>query len=112
MPSKPDPKMDDLLNAYARKRRADLGAAPPELHPVTRRLLQDEVANVYRTPGAGAEPKRWSAAWFWRWRLLAPALGSIVVISVCVLLLLPSRQGLQPQMSLAKDTQNSAPGGK
>ena len=36
-------KIEKLLRAYAKKRRADAGD-PLKLHPATRRLLQGEVA--------------------------------------------------------------------
>ena len=39
----PERKIEKLLRAYAKKRRADAGDAL-KLHPATRRLLQDEVA--------------------------------------------------------------------
>lgn len=54
MPPEPDNKMDDLLKAYAKKRRDEAGA-PMAMHPATRRLLQSEVAKL--KPASAAEPK-------------------------------------------------------
>jgi len=43
MPSEPDNKMDQLLKAYAQKRREEGGDAFG-LHPATRKLMHAEVA--------------------------------------------------------------------
>ena len=62
----PNSKMDELLRAYAKKRREQAEPAL-QMHPATRKLLQDEVK---RTLGAAAAPRRQS----WqklRWPLLA-----------------------------------------
>jgi hypothetical protein len=45
MPPDPNDKMEELLKACASKRREQSGA-PFELHPATRKLLQDEVARL------------------------------------------------------------------
>src|SRR5258706_5677175 len=42
----PNEKMDELLKACAKKRRDEAGA-PWEIHPATRKLLQDDVARTY-----------------------------------------------------------------
>ncbi|MEW6156246.1 MAG: hypothetical protein AB1813_02370 [Verrucomicrobiota bacterium] len=52
MSPEPNNRMDDLLKAFAKKRRKEAGD-PLELHPATRRLLQDEVARTY---GHGPQP--------------------------------------------------------
>src|SRR5262249_25562886 len=57
MPSEPDNKMEELLKAYARKRRQDAGA-PLELHPATRQLLQAEVKRL-RQPAPQEAGSRW-----------------------------------------------------
>src|SRR5260221_6530253 len=56
MPPEPDNQIDELLQAYAKKRREQMGA-PPDLHPATRKLLQGEVARTF--------PKKPSAAESW-----------------------------------------------
>lgn len=40
-------RMDELLRSYAKKRREESGA-PLELHPATRRILQDEIGRTLR----------------------------------------------------------------
>ena len=46
MPPDPNDKMEELLKAFAQKRREQSGA-PFELHPATRKLLQAEVDRLY-----------------------------------------------------------------
>ena len=46
MPNEPEQNNDQALRAYAEQRRAQ-AAAPGELHPVNRRMLQAEVARVH-----------------------------------------------------------------
>ncbi len=62
----PNSKMDELLKAYAKKRR-EQAEPSAQMHPATRKLLQDEVK---RTLGAPLLPPRqnWQK---WRWPLLA-----------------------------------------
>src|SRR5437870_3740165 len=43
MPSESDKKIEELVKAFAKKRRDEAGA-PFELHPASRKLLQSEVA--------------------------------------------------------------------
>jgi len=49
----PERKIEKLLRAYARKRRADAGDEL-KLHPVNRRLLQSEIARRTPSPGEGS----------------------------------------------------------
>ena len=42
-------RIEKLLRAFAKKRKADAGA-PLEMHPATRRLLQDEIARGTKKP--------------------------------------------------------------
>src|SRR5262245_60687962 len=58
MPSESDNRMEELLKAYARKRRQDAGA-PLELRPATRQLLQAEVKRS-RPPPARPAGSRWT----------------------------------------------------
>ena len=48
-PMEPERKIEKLLRAYAKKRRADAGDSL-KLHPATRRLLQDEIARNAAKP--------------------------------------------------------------
>ncbi len=79
MPSdEPNSKMDELLRAYAKKRR-EQGEAPGEIHPATRRLLQDEVRRTFgagkNSAAAGAE--RWRR---WRWPMIATGGGAVAML--------------------------------
>jgi hypothetical protein len=82
MPSQePNSKMDELLRAYAKKRREQ--AEPvAEMHPATRRLLQDEVK---RTLTTSPTPTRqsWRA---WRWPLAAMWGGMAVMLFMFAML--------------------------
>src|SRR5437899_11089473 len=50
MPAEPDnSKIDELLKAYAKKRREEMGT-PIELHPAVRKMLQGEVAKQHPAP--------------------------------------------------------------
>ena len=62
MPSEPEREIEKQLQAYAKKRRQDAGA-PLELHPVTRRMLQDEVAALKPANPAGGSKKTWTVFW-------------------------------------------------
>ena len=87
----PERKIEKLLRACAKKRRADAGDAF-ELHPATRRMLQGEVAR--RTPKAGGanEP---SSIWNWlrlRWAL---PLGFALLIYLGVAVFWPAAPSKQ-----------------
>jgi hypothetical protein len=56
MPNDPEKPIENALQAYARKRRAEAGP-PLQLHPATRKLLQAEVAR--RWPARSREPGAW-----------------------------------------------------
>lgn len=80
----PERKIEKLLRAYAKKRRADAGE-PLKLHPAMRRLLRDEVA---RQPN----PREEKSVSLWQllqqqWALLA---GFALVFFFCATLLLPA----------------------
>jgi len=79
MPSEPDNRMDDLLKAYAKKRRHDAGT-PPELHPATRRLLQAESAKL--RPKAPEQKGSWFSALLMFWPRYALAATVFVVLGV------------------------------
>jgi hypothetical protein len=98
MPSQePNENMDELLKAYAKKRREQAEPAL-EMHPATRKLLQDEVE---RTLGAtpAATPTPTPAPWYPSWfSALWPfgALGSTLAV-VCLMFALfhtPARNPL------------------
>ena len=83
----PERKIEKLLRAYAKKRRADAGD-PLKLHPATRRLLQGEVARRKPRPDADEE----ASVTLWelfrqRWALLA---GFAVIVFFGAALFLPA----------------------
>jgi hypothetical protein len=82
----PERKIEKLLRAYAKKRRADAGG-PLRLHPATRRLLQGEIAR--RKPKPEDEE---ASVTLWelfrhRWALLA---GFAVIVFFGAALFLPA----------------------
>ncbi|HVV71396.1 MAG TPA: hypothetical protein VHI52_07845 [Verrucomicrobiae bacterium] len=82
----PDPErpIEKLLRDYAERRRQEC-RSPLELHPVDRKILQGEVAQVYG--GAGQEPRR-SVLWFLRPRrglgVAAAALALVLMVGVLI----------------------------
>lgn len=73
----PSSHMDELLKAYARKRREE-GGEPPRLHSATRHRLQEEVRRVYAEPAPAAPP------WYARF-LLRPAMaGALALAAIAV----------------------------
>ena len=73
--------MDELLRAYAKKRREQAEPAA-ELHPATRKLLQDEVKRTL-----APAPKSTRQSWrVWRWPLLAMWGGMAVLLVMFAML--------------------------
>src|SRR5207245_6054564 len=86
MPDDPNRNLEEQLTAWARKRRDEAGA-PFELHPATRKLLQDEVARTF--PKKSNEPAPEHAGWlkiFWPRFALAGSLCLAMVILAGILL--------------------------
>jgi hypothetical protein len=106
MPDEPTRRIEAELKAYADQRRAEAGS-PFELHPVNRRLLQDEVA---RTLGGEAVRSKSRREWF---RLLWPRLavaGGLCLVGIFVVLqLVPSGTGLKYQMARARPQTEATP---
>jgi hypothetical protein len=92
--------MDELLKAYAKKRREEAGV-PLELHPATRRLLLAEVARVFRRPEASVA--WWLARLKRRWPHVALATSLLVAVSLVVhrLAVPAGRSGLRMEMARA-----------
>jgi hypothetical protein len=99
----PNGKMDELLRAYAKKRREQ--AEPPlQMHPATRKLLQDEVKRTW-----GAEPAPPRQSWrTLRWPLLAMGSGFAALIVMLAVVnsqmrsLLPASAPMEQNVSQAK----------
>lgn len=82
----PERKIEKLLRAYAKKRRADAGD-PLELHPATRRLLQGEVARRAKKPDEEETSMTLWELFRQRWALLA---GFALIIFFGAALFLPA----------------------
>jgi hypothetical protein len=83
MSNEPEKNIEQRLHEYAQQRQAEAGA-PLELHPVTRKLLQDEVARTL-APAAPAEETAASAGWlarFWPRLSLSSALAATCVFVI------------------------------
>ncbi len=78
MPPDPNDKMDELLKAFAQKRREQSGA-PFALHPATRKLLQAEVARLVPRP----VEKKWKPPFYFRLFFTAAAAA---LIAICALI--------------------------
>jgi hypothetical protein len=93
MPSEPDNKTEELLKAYAKKRR-EVAGAPLELHPATRRLLQTEVARRY--PKSGRESRTWLSALAQLWPRIGFALSILLALGFVIWMVLPKANPLGP----------------
>src|SRR5438876_10604172 len=104
MPEPPNKPLEEQLKDWAQKRREEAGA-PFELHPATRRLLQDEVGRTYptRSDEPGAHPGSWSRL-FWPRFALVGSLGVALIIMAAILLpgLTKSKSKTQ-QLALVRD---------
>src|SRR5688572_20123099 len=76
MPPEGPNKADELLQRYAKERRAQSGDF--SLHPATRRLLQGEVARQFKDAKRDASAGRWAWLGLWRGRFIATASFAIV----------------------------------
>jgi len=86
MPDEPNKNIESQLKAWAQKRRDEAGPAL-ELHPATRRLLQNEVSRTF-PKSAGASEKK-SVRPFLRWPRFWIALPIVAVMAVMLALLAP-----------------------
>jgi hypothetical protein len=106
MPDEPTRRIEEELRAYAEQRRAEAGQ-PFELHPVNRRLLQDEVA---RTFGSGEARVETGRSWL---KLLWPRLalaGAICLIGAFVVLqFTPAKTRSKYQMAKTAAPAESTP---
>ena len=73
-------RIEKLLRASAKKRKADAGA-PLELHPATRRLLQDEVARATKRTKLKEKP-------FWQLLFGSPPRLAVSLVAISALIIL------------------------
>ena len=106
MPNEPNKKMDDLLKAYAQKRRADASGSF-ELHPATRRLLQAEAAKLRPKP----EPKgeSWLNAGFSGWSRLGWSLVVFAVVGIGAWILVSNLRQQERPLFMAKNGAEATP---
>src|SRR5205809_992969 len=80
MPAEPDnSKIEELLKAYAKKRREEMGA-PMELHPAVRKMLQGEAAR--QRPAPAPERKGFFSSFVQFWPRFAVAGAAVVLLSL------------------------------
>src|SRR5437899_6571449 len=80
MPAEPDnSKIDELLKAYAKKRREEMGT-PIELHPAVRKMLQGEVAKQH--PAPPSERKSIFSMFVQFWPRFAIAGAAVMLLSL------------------------------
>jgi type II secretory pathway pseudopilin PulG len=84
----PERKIEKLLRAYAKKRRADAGD-PLKLHPATRRILQGEAARRTPAPGGGDGDNLFLLLLAVFRRRLVFALCVVAILAIGTALLLP-----------------------
>ena len=106
MSTEPNDRTDEMLKAYARRRREQAGPSF-ELHPATRNLLQAEVT---RTLEKAAPKAKQGPAWLQVWR---PRLAWVSCIAAAMVLgafiLLQNQPAPKPTLQLAKGTDLQAP---
>jgi len=82
MPELPERKIEELLRAYAAKRRQEAGP-PLQLHPVNRRLLLEEAARCWGQRADRAAPRQaWWRAVLAAWPRLAMAAAAVAVVGL------------------------------
>lgn len=89
--------IEKQLRAAAEQRRREAGA-PFELHPATRRLLQDEVRRVHQRPAGSAERTSLFASWWFR-----IAAGACVVVLAAAIFLPALSKSKSKSMRLAQN---------
>src|SRR5258706_14456092 len=83
MPAEPDnQKIEELLKAYAKKRREEVGASP-ELHPAMRKMLQAEVAK--QRPAKSAAQSSFLSLFLHFWPRLAIGGAAAMLLSLVLL---------------------------
>lgn len=98
--------IEKLLRRYA-KRRGEEAGAPPQLHPVNRRLLQDEVARQYPTTSAATGGRPGALGWRKLWPRLIWALPVLMVLTLGVWTLVQQQKPQPGAAELAKANSRS-----
>ena len=90
MPPEPDNNIDELLQAYAKKRREQMDAQM-DVHPATRKLLQGEVARTFPKKPSAVESSFSFLKMFWP--RIAFAVSILVVLGIGSFAMLRSNRG-------------------
>src|SRR5271165_5370498 len=100
MSSEPERPVEKLLRASAKERRDKAGGSW-EIHPATRRLLQQEVARRF---GPTAQPAQRRFDWLFGQKWLRPvgALAALAVVVIAAWLWIPARGPKKAESLLAK----------
>src|SRR5262245_33386336 len=104
MPDESNKRMDELLKSYANKRRAEAGE-PLEMHPATRKMLQDEVSKLADQTD---ESESWSDL-FRRYRLFVAVAGAFAAVSLLGVTWLVIRSPEPTQMAKNEEQTPPAP---
>jgi hypothetical protein len=107
MPTEPDNNIEEQLKAWAAKRRADAGS-DFELHPATRRLLQDEVARNAPAPRPIPETSRDWLAWLRPRMAMALSVVAMMLLVGIVFLPAKSKSKAKQESILASNEPNDA----
>ena len=107
MPEEPNRNIEEQLKACAQKRRDEAGG-PLELHPVTRKRLQDEVARTYSVRVGQPAPKPDWRALLWPRLALAGSICALLAILVGLLLPAAYKSKLN-SMQLARRNEKTSP---
>lgn len=99
----PERKIEKLLRAFARRRRADVGE-PFQIHPATRNLLQREVAQ--RAKAAPQKENFLARIFFVPRPRLVFAVSVLAVVAIAAGLLIPSLTKQKAAKSLSQVRQN------
>src|SRR4051812_7767393 len=99
MSTESEQPIEKALRACAQKRRDEAAAgAPFELHPATRRLLQDEVKRKFGN--APSQIQSAGGTWFGSWPRLAWCFGILAVLGILAIVVVP-KVGNSPSSKLA-----------
>jgi hypothetical protein len=106
MPNEPERPVEKLLRASAEKRRAEAGQNF-ELHPASRRILQDEVQRTYADKAS--KPRWLPGSWASFWPKLGYSFATIVALALAVKLMLPGVGPTKTLGPLAKNENTPVP---
>lgn len=97
----PERNIEKELKAYAQQRRTEAGAQP-ELHPATRKRLQDEAARLAKTAGGKTEAGGRTFWNFWP-RLAVAGVAVVAVVAGCWIFL---RGSSTSKLEMARNREN------